>query len=329
MRYIIYGAGGIGCTIGGRLALAGYDVALIARGSQLDALQTRGLILKTPDGNHHLELPAFGSPAEMHFSSGDVVILTMKTQDTAGALAGLEAVAGPGVPVVCAQNGVENERMAARRFANVYAMLVALPATFLEPGEVIASGAPLSGAIHAGRYPSGIDDTVTGLCEALNASHFTSIADPEPMRFKYRKLLLNLGNALELLTPETSWGNTGQLGEFANSLRDEALRCYEAAGIDAMSADEYRERVTSHYAHTPVEDNPRSGSSTLQGLLRGNQTSEVDYLNGEIVLLGALHGVPTPRNTLVRNLAAEVMTGQRPPRKLAPSDLIAMAASVG
>mgnify|MGYP001138391801 FL=1 len=151
MRYIIYGAGGIGCTIGARLALAGREVALIARGAQLDALQSRGLTLKTPDGNHHLELPAFASPAEMHLGRDDVVILTMKTQDTAAALADLEAVAGPGIPVVCAQNGVENERMAARRFSHVYAMLVALPATFLEPGEVIASGAPLSGAPHAGR----------------------------------------------------------------------------------------------------------------------------------------------------------------------------------
>jgi 2-dehydropantoate 2-reductase len=325
MRYIIYGAGGIGCTIGGRLALAGHDVALIARGSQLDALQTRGLTLKTPDGSHHLELPAFGSPAEMHIARGDVVILTMKTQDTAGALADLESVAGPGVPVVCAQNGVENERMASRRFANVYAMLVALPATFLEPGEVVASGAPLSGALHAGRYPGGTDDTITALCEALNGAHFTSIADPNPMRFKYRKLMLNLGNGLELLVPETSWGNTGELGDFAASLRAEAQACFEAAGIDAMSGDEYRERVTSHYAHTPVEGKPRSGSSTLQGLLRGNSTSEVDYLNGEIALLGRLHGVPTPRNTLVRDLCAEVMTGKRPPRKLTAAELAAMA----
>ena len=326
MRYIIYGAGGIGCTIGGRLALAGHNVALIARGGQLDALQSGGLALKTPDGNYHLDLPAFGSPAEMHFGSDDVVILTMKTQDTPGALADLEATAGPGIPVVCAQNGVENERMAARRFANVYAMLVALPATFLQPGEVIASGAPLSGALHAGRYPGGVDRTITDLCEALNGAHFTSVADPEPMRFKHRKLLLNLGNALELLVPETAWGNTGELGEFAASLRAEAEACYVAAGIDAMSSEEYRDRVTRHYAHTPVEGKARSGSSTLQSLIRGNPTTEVDYLNGEIVLLGALHNVPTPRNVLVRRLAAEVVSGKRPPRKLTPAELVAMSA---
>jgi 2-dehydropantoate 2-reductase len=325
MRYIIYGAGGIGCTIGARLALAGREVALIARGAQLDALQSRGLTLKTPDGNHHLELPAFASPAEMHLGRDDVVILTMKTQDTAAALADLEAVAGPGIPVVCAQNGVENERMAARRFSHVYAMLVALPATFLEPGEVIASGAPLSGALHAGRYPGGADDTIEALCNALNAAHFTSIADPEPMRFKYRKLLLNLGNALELLVPETAWGNTGELGAFAASLREEGEACYIAAGIDAMSMSEYQERVTSHYAHTPVEGRPRSGSSTLQGLIRGNSTTEVDYLNGEIALLGALHAVPTPRNMLVRTLAAEVVAGKRSPRSLTAADLAAMA----
>lgn len=325
MRYIIYGAGGIGCTIGARLSLAGHDVALIARGRQFDALQTRGLTLKTPETSYHLELPAFGAPAELRIAPDDVVILTMKTQDTAAALTDLEAAAGNQVAVVCAQNGVENERLAARRFANVYAMLVALPATFLEPGEVVAAGSPLSGALHAGRYPGGLDSTVETLCEALNGAGFYSLADAQPMRFKYRKLMLNLGNGLELLVPEVAWGNTGPLGAFSARLREEARACFEAAGIDFMPGDEYQERVLRHYTHAPVEGKPRSGSSTLQGLLRGNQSSEIDYLNGEIVLLGRMHGVPTPCNVLVRNLCAEVMAGRRAPRKLTVSDLMAMA----
>ena len=49
--------------------------------------------------------------------------------------------------VVCAQNGVDNERAALRRFATVVAMCVWLPATYLEPGRVSAGGTPVPGVL--------------------------------------------------------------------------------------------------------------------------------------------------------------------------------------
>ena len=303
MRFVIYGAGGIGCTIGARLHQSGHDVVLIARGRHFEAMRDRGLSFRTPDGDYQLQIPVASHPREVGFTADDVVFLTMKTQDTEAALRDLELAAGSSVPVICAQNGVENERLAARRFQHVYAMLVALPATFLEPGEVIASAAPLSGALHAGVYPEGVDDTITQVCAALSGSRFISDADPRAMEFKYRKLLLNLGNGLELATRRATWGATGDVGEFAAELRAEGERCYAAAGIAATSAEAYTDRVMRHYSAQPVGGAPRNGSSTLQGVLRGNTTIEADYLNGEIVLLGALHGVPTPYNTVVRAAA--------------------------
>ena len=303
MRYVIYGAGGIGGAIGGRLFLAGKDVLLITRGAHLDAIRADGLLLRTPEGDHRLPVAVAGHPDEVEFRDGDVVLLTMKTQDTEAALRDLELAAGTSIPVVCAQNGVENERLAARRFASVYAMLVALPATFLTPGEVIASGAPLSGALHCGRYPGGVDDTIATVAADLRASHYRCECVPDAMRFKYRKLMFNLGNGLEVITSGTAWGATGALGDFSAKLRDEAAACYRAAGIDAISSDEYTERVSSHYRAQPIDGQPRSGSSTRQSVLRGHTTVEVDYLNGEIELLGKLHGVPTPYNTVVRREA--------------------------
>jgi 2-dehydropantoate 2-reductase len=303
VRFIVFGAGGIGCTIGARLHQSGHDVLLIARGRQFDALRDSGLTLRTPGGDHHFDLPVVSHPSDVRFTTDDVVFLTMKTQDTEAALRDLELAAGPDIPVICAQNGVENERLASRRFRNIYAMLVALPATFLEPGQIIASAAPLTGALHAGRYPSGVDDTIATVCSALDSSNFTSEPDPAVMRLKYRKLLLNLGNGVELATHRLSWGASGTIGEFTAALREEGLRCFAAAGIDSAPADEYETRVISRYKAQPVGGEARSASSTWQGVLRGNTIVESDYLNGEIVLLGALHGVPTPYNTAVRRAA--------------------------
>src|SRR5439155_47487 len=75
-------------------------------------------------------------PRPIDWRDDDAVLLAMKTQDTAAALDALAASAPASVRVICAQNGVENERLALRRFASVYGMLVILGAAHLEPGSV-------------------------------------------------------------------------------------------------------------------------------------------------------------------------------------------------
>lgn len=313
MRFIIYGAGGIGGTIGGRLALSGHDAILICRGPHLDAIRAAGLHLKTPDGDHRVQIAAAGHPREIEWEPGDVVIMSMKTQDTDAALRELELAAGTDVPVFCAQNGVENERLAARRFERVYAMLVALPATFLVPGEVIASAGPLSGCLHAGPYSGEIDGVTRDVCAALTQSRFLSEPSADAMELKYRKLLLNLGNGVEVITGRSAWAAPGELGEFMAEVRAEAEACYAAAGITATSAEEYARRVTAHYRAMKVGGEARGGSSTLQSVLRGHPTTEVDYLNGEIELLGQMHGVPTPLNSTVRAVATRMAAhGEKP-----------------
>ena len=99
--------------------------------------------------------------------------------------------------MVCAQNGVENERLALRRFSNVQAMCVFMPTTHLEPGVVEVPTAPLTGLLDVGRYPRGIDAVSEQVASDLNGSGFDSIADANVMARKYLKLLSNLGNALQ------------------------------------------------------------------------------------------------------------------------------------
>ncbi len=325
MRFIIYGAGGIGGTIGARLFETGHDVVLIGRGEHLEAIRREGLRFRTPESDAHIPIPAVSHPREVDWQRGDVVLLTMKTQDTEGALRDLESVAGPDVPVFCAQNGVENERLAARRFANVYAMLVALPATFLVAGEVIASASPLSGCLHAGRYPGSVDSVVSEVCAALATSRFHAEPCDDVMALKYRKLVLNLGNGVELITGQPGWSPEGETQELVHALREEAMACYSAAGIASTPPDEYVERVTRHYRAMPVGGEARTGSSTLQSVLRGRPTNEVDYLNGEIVLLGSLHGVPTPFNSAVRTLAAKMAATGAKPGAVTVAEVMAMA----
>lgn len=307
MRYIIYGAGAIGGVIGGRLAQHGRDVVLIARGDHLAAIQRGGLVLESPNERLTLPVGAVGAPAAIDWREGDAVILAMKTQDTEAALNQLALVAPASSPIVCAQNGVENERLASRRFANVYAQAVMLPATHLEPGIVQAnSGSAITGILDTGRYPAGADPFAAQFTADLEASGFSSKPDPAAMRKKYAKLLMNLGNAYQAACAD---GDRSVVAE----ARAEGVACYLAAGIDFASEDEDRARRGDLVRISPIAGQRRSGGSSWQSLARGHRTIEADYLNGEIVLLGALHGVPTPVNRVLQRVANRLAAAGSPP----------------
>jgi 2-dehydropantoate 2-reductase len=311
VRYIIYGAGAVGGAIGGRLARAGHDVTLIARGAHLEALRTGGLRLVTPDEDLHPVVAVAGSPAEAAPEPGDMVVLAMKAQGTEAALGELEAVAGAQVAVVCAQNGVDNERMAARRGFATYAMCVVIPATHLEPGVVHLHAAPVAGILDVGRYPGGTDATAERLAADLRSAAFESRADGEIMRWKYAKLLNNLGNALDAAV-----GAGSRRSDLFGQALAEGAACYEAAGIDYARPDEDLDRRAAMSPLRAAGGVAHQGSSSWQSLARSTGTIEADWLNGEIVLLGQLHGVATPVNEVLRRVANR-MARQR----LAPGSL--------
>ncbi len=84
MKIAVMGAGAVGGYFGGRLANAGHDVTLIARGAHLAALQTNGLQIKSPNGDLHLrEISATDDPADV--GPVDVVMMMVKTYDLAAA----------------------------------------------------------------------------------------------------------------------------------------------------------------------------------------------------------------------------------------------------
>jgi 2-dehydropantoate 2-reductase len=314
VRYVIYGAGGVGCVIGARLFQHGHDVVLIARGDHLGALQKDGLELRSPEETVVLPIPAVGSPAGLTLGDDDVVVLAMKSHDTVAAVAALP----DDVAVVCAQNGVNNERVCARRFADVYGMCVMLPALFLEPGVVESHAGPKSGILDVGRYPLGVDDRARAIATDLDASQFSSVADPAIMRQKYAKLVMNLGNALE-----AACGTDARGGELWASARDEAVACFEAAGIDYATEEEDKARRGEHFRLRPVNGQRRPGGSTFQSLARGAAAVETDYLNGEIVLLGRLHGIPTPVNAVLQRTANRMAREGVAPGTLALDELLA------
>jgi 2-dehydropantoate 2-reductase len=340
VRYIIIGAGAVGGTIGGCLFQAGHEVVLVARGAHLDALRGDGLRLATPFGTEVLPIPAVGGAAEVELRHDDVLILATKTQDSAALLAEWAwqpvaaspdgAFAADVVPVVCAQNGVVSERYALRRFRHVYGMYVWLPATHLEPGTVEAQGAPLAGLLQIGRYPAGTDPMAGRIGEDLTKSRFFAPVTADVMRWKYGKLLDNLNNAIEALCGRDRTGfasapQSDDAAELYHRTRAEGTAALHAAGIAHVSRAEVAKLRGDRLRVEQINGSPRSGGSSWQSLTRGTGTIEADFLNGEIVLLGRVYGVPTPVNEALQRLANRAAADHRTPGLMTPAEVLAAA----
>jgi 2-dehydropantoate 2-reductase len=318
MRVIVYGAGAIGGVVGGRLFQHGADVVLIARGAHHRALAERGLVLESAEERVTLSVPVVARPDEIAFTDDDVVLLATKSQDTEGALDALRRATDVLPPIVCAQNGVENERVALRRFPDVYGVCVMCPTTHLEPGVVQANSSPISGLLDIGRYPDGTDDLTESVAATFCASTFVSVARPDIMRWKYTKLLMNLGNAIEALCARSPAS-----AELARLARAEGAAALDGAGIAYASRDEDKERRGDLLAVRPIDGARRGGGSSWQSLQRGTGSIETDYLNGEIVLLGRLHGVPTPANAVLCELANDAARRGTAPGSIDAETLLA------
>lgn len=298
MRFVIYGAGGIGGTIGARLFQTGHDVHLLARGAHFEAIARDGLRFVSPTQDVRLSIPCSPHPRDVEITPEDAVVLCMKTQHTEQALRDLRDAVDE-AHVICCQNGVENERLALRRFPQTYGMVAVLPAEHLEPGVVVNFAEDTAGLLDAGCYPGGTDDFIVEVTAALAKAGFSAMPDAAIMRHKHAKLLNNLSN-----TVEVALGRGDR--DIARLLREEALACYQAAGIDCADVTETRSRRGELTLHdVPGQD--RHGSSSLQSVLRGTGDIETDYLNGEIVLLGRQHVVPTPANTVVQRLGRQIV----------------------
>jgi 2-dehydropantoate 2-reductase len=318
MRFVVYGAGGIGGVLGGRLHQHGHEVALIARGAHGEAIRERGLRVESPDGAVTLSIETVAAPVSLAWKDGDIVLLAMKSQDTANALNDLMSVVSRDTPVVCVQNGVANERMALRLFQNVYGVCVMCPTSYLQAGVVQAHSTPVTGIMDVGRFPSGADATATAIARAFSESTYLSEARADIMRWKYQKLLMNLSNAVE-----AACGPSARGGEVAARAKSEGVAVLQAARIGYASDEEDAARRDDHLRLRPIGEQRRGGGSTWQSLARGVGTLETDYLNGEIVLLGREHGVPTPANELLQELARELVEAGAPPGSISADDVLA------
>ena len=318
MRFVVVGAGAVGGVVGGRIAQHGTDVVFVARGAHGRAIAERGLLIESADGSVRVDVPVAPSIGEVAFAAGDAVLLAVKSQDTERALDELRAVAPDDTPIVCLQNGVANERSALRLFPHVYGVCVMCPSGYLEPGVVQAYASPTAAILDIGRYPTGVDATAESIADLFGAATLVAVPQPDIMRWKYAKLLMNLLNAVDALFAASDASK-----RIVEILRAEGEAVLRAAGIDFASKEEDKARRGDILRHKPIDGRLRTGSTSWQSLARGTGSIESDYLNGEIVVLGRLHGTATPANALIQQWARRAAAAGTPPASVDAEDFLA------
>lgn len=299
MRYVVYGAGAVGGVIGARLHLAEIPTTLVARGEHLARIRAEGLVLDTAEGRRTAHAPATDTAAEVVWTGDTVILLCVKSHQTAVALADLAAHAPPAVAVVCAQNGVSNEPLVLRQFPRTYGLCVMLPSWHQEPGVVVEKCGPVPGLLDLGRFPTGCDATAEAVAADVREAGFESVPRADIMAWKYRKLIVNAVGDVSAL-----FGRDEDVDELRRRVRQEGEAVLAAAGIPVVTAEQDDERRGDLLRlRDDAADFP--GNSLRQSLARG-LASEIDYRAGELVLLGRLHGVPTPANERVRQAMTDL-----------------------
>lgn len=331
-RYVIFGAGAIGCVTAGLLDRAGSRVICVARPAYAEAL-TRGITLKEESGETTIHAEAVTSARDLTPESDDVALIATKSQATDSAVKELFERYGNTIPVVCFQNGARNEEVAARMFDRVYAGLVFFAAAQLEPDLITF---PPGRVVAIGNYPAGVDDTASQIAADLTFAGFDAMASAHVMSMKWGKLVANLNNATTAITGyslEQAMSDL-EMRELMLAVREEGLHVLEAAGIEveppAGEPSPIRIRAMTDKLRRPlnetkIENQHREGirtySSMWQDLTLGRRSGEAEYLNGEIVALGEKMGISTPYNTTLLETVKRMFDENQKPGIHTPSRL--------
>jgi 2-dehydropantoate 2-reductase len=302
-RYVIIGAGALGALLAAQLHAAGVSTVLVARGENLAVIQSRGLTVHRPEAKDVVRLPVVVAfPSEIELDADDVIVLGTKTQDVEATLQewSWQPVAGGGVaadlPVVTMQNGLAAEDSALRRFGTVYGASLWIAVSYLVPGEIVSPGWPVVGIVWIGALGNATLAGAAGIAADLERAGYRARAVDDIRGVKAQKLLGNLSNALDLFA-----GTADQLGEAREHILSEARLAYAAAGIVPVDPTGTVEAGFAKLDLRPVPGQVSGKRSTWQSFARG-AGSEIDFLNGEIVLLGRLHDVETPVNERVQRV---------------------------
>ncbi len=307
MRISVVGAGAVGGYLAAELARAGHQVCVVARGENLRAIQTNGLVLETSTDRFQVRLEASEDPAD--FGLQDLVIVTAKTPALPDLFRRLGPLLGHDTPVLNAMNGVfwwyphnfapegvvpdtrrldpDGRLSASLPLERCVGMIVYSANSMVAPGVVRNTS-------QANRFIIGAADRMAGpdveaIARSIGDTRFETVATSDIRREMWHKLLRNVASAsVAVLTGGTiaDIADDPDLAEIARAVHREAAAVAEAHEFVGFAA----EADTLYLPGTRLRHKP----SMLQDLELG-RPMEIDTMIAVVQDFARQSEISTPR----------------------------------
>ena len=323
----VAGAGGIGCFVGGMYAAAGRRVALLARPRVIEEIEANGLRLTSFDGFEQRiasnQLTLSQDPSIL----GDtgVVLVTVKSADTAEIADIIAQHAPADAVIVSLQNGVGNVSVLRQRLPGRRVLAGMVPFNVIAPGEGRFDRATSGDIV--------IEQDDAGTANRLSVPGLKMRPSSDIAGVQWGKLLVNLNNALNALADlplrqqlaQRAWRRL-----FADQMA-EALAVIRAEGIKPVSSTPVPAGLTPHLLRLPdpvfamllgstMKIDPEARSSMWEDLQRGRRT-EIDYLQGLITEIADRRGLQAPLSRRVVALIKSAETAGKGSPRLTPDQI--------
>ncbi len=295
MRIAVFGVGGIGGYFGARLAQAGDEVVLIARGAHLRAIQKYGLFVESPAGEFHIT-PSIATDRPKAVGIVDVVLLGVKAWDVHAAAEAIRPMVGATTGVLTLQNGVEAPTEVAEVLGakHVIVGLAGVRSLIAGPGRLRHVG-----GINPNLIMGEIDNRPSERVEHLRAA-FAKVKVTVDLskdiqaslwgKFVGAAALGGVGAVVHV--PIGVWRQIPQVRDMVERAAQEVVAVALARGVQPPEGimDQVKGAIDAF---------PPAYMASLHEEIVGGRPSELEYWNGTVVRLGREAGVATPLNEFI------------------------------
>lgn len=295
MRIAVFGVGGIGGYLGARLAQAGDDVALIARGPHLTAIQAHGLFVESPSGDFHIT-PSLATDRPEDVGVVDVVLLGVKAWDVRAAAAAMRPMVGAATGVLTLQNGVEAPTEVAEVLGQEHVIVGVTPvrSVIAAPGRLRHMGG-IDPNLTLGEIDNRSSARVEHLRTALTKVQVT-VHVPEDIQawlwWKFVGAATLGGIGAVARVPTGVWRQIPQVRVMVERAAQEVVAVARARGVrPAADVIDQIQRA--------IDALPPAHMTSMHEEIIGGRPSELEYWSGAVVRLGREAGVATPLNEFI------------------------------
>ena len=295
MRIAVYGAGGVGGYLGGRLAQSGEDVVLIARGEHLQAIQKHGLKVESVKGDF-VSNPTLATENPNEVGVVDAVILGVKAWQVTEAAGAMRPLIGPETFVVPVQNGVEtpSQLVAVLGAHHVLGGSCGINSFIARPDHIkhVLGGRMAIGELD-GRSSERTEWLQSALVQAgVKADIVTNVDTSLWTKFLIMAPCSGLGAVTR--APIGVWRSVPETRQIAEQLMEEVVAVAQARDI-VLPEGAVRTAIDS------LDRLPPNATASMQRDIMEGRPSELEYQNGAVVRMGQENSVDTPVNALIYN----------------------------